>query len=308
MNRFLEVMLEGESVRWGHIPVSYLSAFLSGFQKVLYRTGYLLLDHKDNADKTFTLQHLRQLIDIDLVEITRGSSSTVLSFVRTTASRSVWDDKEVMHIFETALINLREFQAFSDRATPVFDRELLLAWSTIGHLFLKGVSRITFTLYRNDYPLRVRYTSREFDLIRQHVLTTVEGYMFLTDLRRRRISLQPHSGNAVSCEFTEEQEPDVRSMIGRFVRVVGEAVINPAIGTLRYVRTHSIEPLELDTGSTAYDFWTFKTIDELARQQRVQPVDNIEALYGTWPGETDDGFEQFVEDLRKWGNAEEHTL
>jgi len=308
MNRFLEVMLEGEAVRGGRIPVSYLSAFLSGFQKVLYRTGFLLLGRKDKTDKTFTRQHLRQLIDIDLVKITHGSPSTVLSFARTTASRSVWDDEEVMYIFETALINLNEFQAFSDVVNPVFDRELLLAWSTIGHLFLKGVSRITFTLYRNDYPLRVRYTSREFDLIRQHVLTTVEGYMFLTDLRRRRISLQPHSGNAVSCVFTEDQEPDVRSMIGSFVRVVGEAVINPATGTLRYLRTHSIEPLALDTESDAYDFWTSRTIDELARQQRVQPVDNMESLYGTWPGATDDGFEQFVEDLRKWGDAEEHSL
>lgn len=304
MDRFLEVMLEGESVRWGRIPVSYLSALLSGFQKVLYRTGFLLLGRKDNAEKTFTPQHLRQLIDIDLVEITHGSPSTVLSFARATTSRSVWDDERVMHIFETALVNLNEFQAFPDVVNPVFDRELLLAWSTIGNLFLRGVSRITFTLYRNGYPLRVRYTSREFDLIRQHALTTVEGYMFLTDLRRRRISLQPHSGNAVSCVFTEEQEPDVRSMIGSFVRVMGKAVINPATATLRYLRTHTIEPLELDPESTAYDFWTPRTIDELARQQRVQPVDNIASLYGTWPGKTDDGFEQFVEGLRKWGNAE----
>ncbi|WP_322823183.1 hypothetical protein [Chloroflexus sp.] len=304
MDRFLEVMLEGEAVRWGRIPVSYLSAFLSGLQKVLYRTGFLLLGRKDNAEKTFTPQHLRQLIDIDLVEITHGSPSTVLSFARTTASRSVWDDEEVMHIFETALVNLNEFQAFSDVVNPVFDRELLLAWSTIGNLFLRGVSRITFTLYRNGYPLRVSYTSREFDLIRQHALTTVEGYMFLTDLRRRRISLQPHSGKAVSCVFTEEQEPDVRSMIGSFVRVMGKAVINPATGTLRYLRTHTIEPLERDPESIAYDFWTPRIIDELARQQRVQPVDNIASLYGTWPGKTDDGFEQFVEGLRKWGNAE----
>ncbi|MGQ9614612.1 MAG: hypothetical protein ACUVSL_17715 [Chloroflexus sp.] len=85
-------------------------------------------------------------------------------------------------------------------------------------------------------------------------------------------------------------------------------MINPVAGTLRYLRTHSIEPLELDTESAAYDFWTSRTIDKLARQQRVQPVDNIESLYGAWLGETDDGFEQFVEELRKWGDAEEHTL
>jgi hypothetical protein len=39
------------------------------------------------------------------------------------------------------------------------------------------------------------------------------------------------------------------------------------------------------------------TLDDLARQQGVKPVQDVRSL-GTWPGEVNDGFEAFVEELR----------
>ncbi|MGQ9614611.1 MAG: hypothetical protein ACUVSL_17710 [Chloroflexus sp.] len=118
MDRFLpELMLKGEAVHWGRIPVSFPFSLSVRFSESVI-LDYLLLDHEDNADNTFIQQHLRLLIDIELVGII-----------------------EVIRIFETALVNLSGFQAFSDVVPSVFDRELLLAWCAVGKLFLRGVSR-----------------------------------------------------------------------------------------------------------------------------------------------------------------------
>jgi hypothetical protein len=48
----------------------------------------------------------------------------------------------------------------------------------------------------------------------------------------------------------------------------------------------------------AYDFWESPSLDDLAEAQNVQPIANVESLYGTWPGEADDGFEDIVLELR----------
>lgn len=48
-------------------------------------------------------------------------------------------------------------------------------------------------------------------------------------------------------------------------------------------------------------FWTFPELDELARGQAVAAVRDIRALFGTWPGDPDDGFEELIDDLRSQG-------
>jgi len=41
------------------------------------------------------------------------------------------------------------------------------------------------------------------------------------------------------------------------------------------------------------------TIEDLARMQGVKPIKDVSALFGTWPGDINDGFEQFVRELRR---------
>ncbi len=48
----------------------------------------------------------------------------------------------------------------------------------------------------------------------------------------------------------------------------------------------------------AADFWHSPTLEELARFQDVRPVADIRSIFGTWPGEADDGFEAAIDELR----------
>jgi len=303
MELFLQVSLEGESVRWGRIPISYLAIFLAGFHRVLYRTGEILLDEQDDVEpdvkRIVRRKQLRQLLELDLVGISEGSPSTILSFERSATARSVENGSEAIRIFEKALWELEKMQHATDESSFRFDRELLIAWSTVGDLFRRGVSRMNFTLHQGVSPLRVWYTAQGFDVISRHTLTEIEGYVFMVDFKRRRMSLQTSSGESVSCTFTEEQADEVDTMTRHYVRVTGEAIINPATGKMSYVRVHTIEPL-----SRTQEFWQFRTLDELAMLQGITSKTNLETLYNTWPGEVDDKFEEFINSLRKGNLAE----
>ena len=47
-----------------------------------------------------------------------------------------------------------------------------------------------------------------------------------------------------------------------------------------------------------HSFWSSPTLEALARSQNVEPVANVEELFGTWPGDESDGFEEAIDALR----------
>jgi hypothetical protein len=50
--------------------------------------------------------------------------------------------------------------------------------------------------------------------------------------------------------------------------------------------------------TNVFNFWDSKTIEELAKQQGVEPVSNISSLYSAWPDNLFDGFEGFINEER----------
>lgn len=51
----------------------------------------------------------------------------------------------------------------------------------------------------------------------------------------------------------------------------------------------------------SFNFWYSPSLDELAAQQGVGPVTDINQLIGGWPGDLDDGFEEAIHSIRKAG-------
>ncbi|MBN1291087.1 MAG: hypothetical protein JXB48_04530 [Candidatus Latescibacteria bacterium] len=45
------------------------------------------------------------------------------------------------------------------------------------------------------------------------------------------------------------------------------------------------------------------TLDDLAKTQGVDPSFDVSALFGTWPGEPDDGFEVMIHNHRQHENS-----
>ena len=63
-------------------------------------------------------------------------------------------------------------------------------------------------------------------------------------------------------------------------------------------RTQSGSALPKREIPSAFSFWESLTLEELAELQNVRPIEDIRNLFGTWPGDVDDGFEEDINRLR----------
>ena len=94
----------------------------------------------------------------------------------------------------------------------------------------------------------------------------------------------------------------------RFDDAAGEAEQDTESGKTESTETHDVESLGDSPGETAghaessipaaMSFWESRTIKELALLQNVSPMEDVGVIFGTWPGEKDDGFEEEIERLR----------
>ena len=65
-------------------------------------------------------------------------------------------------------------------------------------------------------------------------------------------------------------------------------------------RTSATDRLSQGT-PTSWTFWESPTLEELARAQNVKPMADVQPMFGTWPGQENDGFEAAIDELRRPG-------
>ena len=219
-------------------------------------------------------------------------------------------------ILDKAMLGLAAIQEADDALPAGYDAGVLMAWRDAGTLFSRGVERIEFTLNHRDTPVVTSFTPSGFRRIQERIkgpltnIRTIEGRLLMADFKEHgtRCRVHPPVGEPVLCLFDEEQKDEVLEDILQYVRIVGEAKEDPLTGKISSIKIHDIERLEdrddeaaelLPQGTPiSRDFWESPTLDELAESQHVQPLADIRAIFGTWPGEDDDGFEASIDQLR----------
>jgi hypothetical protein len=114
-------------------------------------------------------------------------------------------------------------------------------------------------------------------------------------------------GEPVICLFDEVQKDEVLENILNYVKVIGEAKEDPITGKINSIKIQDIQRLEdreegadlLPRGTPLpTDFWQSPNLDQLVELQGARPLADITSLFGTWPGDPDDGFEEAVHTLR----------
>ena len=312
----LKVRFDGKAVGPGKIPVSHLLRFLSNLNKAVQRTGRVLMGESESVRRGPQPRNIKDEVALDLVLLTPGSPAAVLGFERR-QTQSVMPEVDLgMEILEKAIAGLSAVQG-DDRAMPAgCDAGVLMAWRDAGTLFSQGIERIAFTLNHRKTPMETAFTPNGFARIQQRIqgpqtnIRTIEGRLLMADFKEHgtRCRVHPSAGEPVLCLFDEEQKDEVLEDILQYVRIVGEAKEDPISGKITSIKIHDIERLEdreseaaelLPQGTPiSRDFWESLTLDELAQAQDVHPMANVRALFGTWPGEDDDGFEAAIDELR----------
>lgn len=312
----LTIRFDGQAVGPGKIPVSHLLRFLSNLNKALQRTGRVLMGEGESVRRGPQPRSVKDEVALDLVLLTHGSPAAVLGFERRQTQAVIPEVDFGMEILEKAMVGLSIVQG-DEKAMPAgYNASVLMAWRDVGTLFSQGIEQIGFTLNHRKTPLATAFTPSGFARIQERIqgpqtnIRTIEGRLLMADFKEHgtRCRVHPPVGDPVLCLFDEEQKDEVLEDILQYVRIVGEAKEDPVSGKITSIKIHDIERLEdreneaaelLPQGTPiSRDFWESPTLDELAQAQHVQPMADVRALFGTWPGEEDDGFEEAIDELR----------
>lgn len=311
----LKIRFDGQAVGPGKIPVAHLLRFLTNMNKALQRTGRVLTGDAESVRRGPQPHSIKEEVALDLVLLTHGSPAAVLGFERRQTQALPGMDLG-LEILEKALSGLAAVQEADDKLPAGYDAGVLMAWRDAGILFGRGITKIDFTLNHRKMPMTTTFTPEGFIRIQERIkgpqtnIRTIEGRLLMADFKEHgtRCRVHPSVGEPVLCLFDEEQKDEVLENILQYVRIIGEAKEDPLTGRIASIKIHDIERLEdleneaadlLPQGTPlALDFWESPTLDELARAQNVSPMADVRALFGTWPGEINDGFEETIDELR----------
>ncbi len=150
-------------------------------------------------------------------------------------------------------------------------------------------------------------------------MRTIEGRLLMADFNEQgaRFRVHPSIGNPVFCQFDDAQKEQVLASILGFVRITGDATIDPATGAISSIKIREIETLnqEVEDGvdmsprgsAVEQSYWENLALEELIQRDNVKPLERVEDLFGTWPGDEDDGFEEAIANHRGHRNNSETT-
>ena len=313
---FLKIRFDGEAVGPSKIPVAHLLRFLTNMNKALQRTGRVLTGEVESVRRGTPTRSIKEEVALDLVLLTHGSPAAVLGFERRRSETALPGMDFGLEVLEKALGGLAAVQESDDTLPAGYDAGVLMAWRDVGTLFRQGITRIDFSLNHRDAPLSIAFTPEGFTRIQERIqgpqtnIRTIEGRLLMADFKEHgtRCRVHPSVGDPILCLFDQEQKDEVLDDILQYVRIVGEAKEDPLTGRIVSIKIHDIERLEDREGEAvdllpqgtpiSRDFWESPTLDELAQAQNVRPLVDVRALFGTWPGEMNDGFEEAIDELR----------
>ena len=317
----LSIRLEGEAIGEGRIGVSYLLRLLTQLNKVLLRSGQVLRGEADSLRRGPKEKQLKDIIAFDLVRLAPGSPAVVLSFEHHQPATYLPGMDPGIEVLEKAITGLEQAQDPHQALPTGFDVGVLMAWRDMGILFYEGIDKIQFTLNHRAQRKSVAFTRSGYECLQQRIqgpqvnIRTIEGRLLMADFKEHgtRCRVHPSVGEPVLCLFDEEQKEEVLENILHYVKVVGEAKEDPLTSKVTSIKIHDIQRLEdredervdlLPQGAPLpMDFWRSLSLGELAESQGVNPMQDVKVLFGTWPGEENDGFEDDIQALRQMSLA-----
>lgn len=312
---FLTIRLSGKPIGPGRVPVALLLRLLSEFNKALHRTGMVLLGEAQSVKRGPHQRSVRDEIALDLVLLTHGSPDTVLGFERAPGQQALDGIDFGIQIIEKSLQGLDEIQGPGEELPVGFDAGTLLAWRDVGVLFEHGVDEISFSLNHRPQRQSTVYSNPGYRRVQERIkgpqtnIRTIEGRLLMADFKEHgtRCRVHPSIGEPIICLFDEVQKEEVLENILSYVKVIGEAKEDPITGKINSIKIQDIQKLEdreegvdlLPQGTPLpTDFWQSPNLDQLVELQGTRPLADVASLFGTWPGDPDDGFEEAVRTLR----------
>jgi hypothetical protein len=299
-NDLLRVRVQGPAVASGRIAVDDLVVLVCQLQMAVERIALVLAGGR-GMRRGRRPAGIERLTRLEVVALRRGSVELGLDLRREQETLAGMDvGRQAAHLLVDGIGALREREALPQG----WDAGVLIALRETARLFRRGIESVDLSVRadgrRRSATLRPADAERVARVIAGPVShrRTVEGRLLMADFKEpgTRCRLHPAIGPAVECTFDETHRQAVLDALTRYVRVTGDAEIEPETGTIRRLAIADIEMLDWDdTEEVAYPFWEPLGPDELAERQGVGPVARVEDLASDiW--QSDEELQEFVVD------------
>lgn len=316
----LQLRFDGQAIGASRVPLGFLLSFLPAMEKAFVQTGQVLTGGVHDTGRKQSLAKIKKELGLYLVQLTHGSEATVMGFDRKPHDPSFPRMDLGLEILKTAcngLDTVQKDQPSGGALPPGFDEDVLRTWCTAGSWFDRGVDKISLTLTHPDIKcIQTSYTPEGLRRIKNNIQgpktesRIITGHLLMADFKEggAQCRIHPSTGESVRCLFTGEQAEEVLENLLHYVRITGEEQKDPRTGKIYGIRIHDIEQLgdgrnafaklRPQKASVFHDFWESPSIEEIAARQNVKPITDINTILGTWPGEKDDDFEKWIDELR----------
>ena len=293
----LSITVEGPRVGKARVSVGDLAEILHRTQQALKRIGQVLYG-ECSIGKGRKKREIEDLCEIFLVDWKPGSAIAEVELAEPPAQLSLFGyiGEESLKAF---IKGMEAIQTEPNPSLPVgYDGGVLQTCDSLGRVLERGIDSIKFEP-RNGVPLpsiafdrklreRIRgllgkpIGQRQAEKIGR--LEELNGHGGLTG------RLWEADGTKWLCIFKPDHIELLPDIWLHRVKLVGETVIEP--GGERTLSVESILALDGEFEETAaaaegFPFWSSLSLEELAEQQKVSPVADLDEISALWPVDDD---------------------
>lgn len=234
-------------------------------------------------------REVAELTRLEVVGLRQGS--TVLEFALAEDARPLDEldlGVEALEAYEAGVVEVAE-----GRTPPApWDDGVARTLEQLTRVFDRGIDEIVVATPSAD-PDRVAVFRKEgrasFRVagsagVRERV--EIEGRLLMADFAATRDEARIHRplDPPVRCTFGPELEVTVLRLLRRYVRATGWAELDDR-GRVGLLELENLEDAEIADGRS---FWDLPTLDELAEEQGIEPVERLEDLVSDfWPEDED---------------------
>ena len=199
----------------------------------------------------------------------------------------------------------KTLKAFEKRKKPEVrpDPGVLDSLNRMGEVLEHGINRVEWIVpgrSRRKRSVKATITKTLRKRVAESIAVavkkevTIEGRLEMADFRTtdERCRIHPPVGNPIQCFFDRNMEDEIYKALRKTIRVTGDALINPVSGKTEQIAIRSIEPID-PLSVTAADFFSGKSLEELAKAQSIEPLRKLSVLKGGWPD--DEPLDEFLD-------------
>jgi hypothetical protein len=281
----LTIRAVGPATSNGRLALSELARIASALQTTLERVGFSILTGRPHRMGRLPGQ-VAESVQLDITGFHEGSA--ILEVERSAGTSST--DDLLSDAFHVLTMGIRELQVDNTRLplhfTPPVINALVMLCGGIG----KGnTHRIEFTSnssHRFTLDRGSRASLKAAQRISSQKEITVVGWLHMGDFdpMSLRGRIDTHSGS-VSCDLDDDLKDIVLDYLDELVIATGIAELQADGTAVRVLHLSELTKIEAAR---------FQTLDDLATEQRIQPLTDPASLRG----EPIDDFDEFLENIR----------